>query len=236
MRIARPFNLFFAALLALILGGGAALVGLQATPFGAWLGLVPLVLVGWYALRRPLRRWRAARRPFPEDWRAWLERHVLFYAALPPAARARFVRDMQFVLDEWTFEGVGGVEPAEDLRLSVAAGVALLLHGRPDWELSPNHTVLFYPDRFDDEYYEGDYGSYDGMAHVQGPIILSRQAVEESWGRPGDGQNVVSESACIILTILAATPTPCRFSGESPLSASRTSTSPTACSEPSTTR
>ncbi len=177
--------------MALVLGGGAAVVGVEATPVGAWLGLVPALLVVGVGLRRPLRRWRVARASMPAAWRRWLRRHVPLYTCLDAEGRARFERDVQFFIDEHTFEGVDGVAVTDELRLGVAAGAALLLHGRPDWELGGTSSILFYPDAFDDDYYAGDYADFDGMAHEQGPVLLSAHAVRESWADPGDGNNVV---------------------------------------------
>ncbi|SHK18062.1 zinc-dependent peptidase [Rhodothermus profundi] len=189
MRIVRPVTVWFYGILALVLGSLAALVGLRAG-VGGW----PGVLVGFGVLlmgiRKPLRRWRLARRPFPASWRRWLEVHVPFYRQLDAQGRRRFERDVQFFLAEQRFEGVG-VAVTDELRLAVAAGAALLLHGRPDWEWPAQRTFLFYADRFDEDYYEDAAGAFDGMAHAQGPIILSVKAVQEGWAVPHDGSNVV---------------------------------------------
>ncbi len=191
MRIVRPVSLAYTLAMALILGGGVAVVGVQATPIGPWLGLpVALVIVG-FGVRQPLRRWRATRSALPAAWGRWLERHVPLYRTLPADAQACFERDVQIFIDEHHFEGVEGVTVSDDLRLGVAAGAALLLHGRPDWELEGSNTVLFYPDAFDDQYFGGDYADFDGMAHEQGPVLLSARAVHESWADPADGSNVV---------------------------------------------
>ena len=179
MRIVRPVTVCFYGALALVLGGLAALVGLRAG-IGAWPGGVVALGVLAVGARKPLRRWRLARRAFPEAWRRWLEAHVPFYRALDAAERRRFERDVQFFLAEQRFEGVG-VEVTDELRLAVAAGAALLLHGRPDWEWPARRTILFYADRFDADYFEDEAGEFDGMAHAQGPIILSAKAVEEGW-------------------------------------------------------
>ena len=191
MHIARPSTLGFYALLALILGGGVAVIGGRVEGLSPWLGVLPVLVIGWLAFKKPLRRWRLARRPFPEAWRTWLEGHVPLYAHSDTDGRARFEQDVRFFLEERTFEGIQGVEVTDVLRLSVAAGAALLLHGRPGWELPGQSTILFYPDRFDDDYYDTEDAAYDGMAHAQGPVILSRRAVEESWAYAGDGSNVV---------------------------------------------
>jgi Mlc titration factor MtfA (ptsG expression regulator) len=190
MRIVRPSSLWTAALLAIVVGGAVAFIGAQATGGGAWLGLPVVLVAAWASLRGPLRRWRLARQPFPHAWARWLRRRVPLYRALDADARTRFEHDVRFAMDELSFEGVGGVEVTDELRLGVAAGVACLLHGRPDWELPGTRSVLFYPDRFDDDYFGGDFADYDGMAHEQGPVILAAPAVTSAWSR-ADGQNVV---------------------------------------------
>ena len=191
MRIVRPTTLVFYAILAVILGGVVAIVGAQTTPGGGWFGVVPVFVVAWWGLRSPLRRWRVARRAIPASWQAWLAGHVPFYRRLDDKARRHFERDVQFYIDEHTFEAIDGLAVTDTLRLSVAAGAALLLHGRPDWELPSTRAILFYPGRFDEDYHDTDYAAYDGMVHAQGPIILSVAAVEEDWARPGSGHNVV---------------------------------------------
>ena len=178
-------------LLALILGGGGAVIGHEVTPVGPVLGLVPAVVVLVVGLRRPWRRWRVAKKDLPRDQVHWLREHVPLYRRLPEAGRARFERDVRFVLDEYSFEGIREVTVTDPLRLSVAAGIASLLHGRPSWELPGSRSVLFYPERFDETYHETMTASYDGMAHQQGPIILTVAAVRHSWEEPGDGDNVV---------------------------------------------
>ncbi len=193
MRIVRRSTVFTTTVLAVVIGGGVSVMGAQVWPTtGAWGGLVPAGGILLWGLRGALRRWRVARRPIPPHWRSWLQSHVPLYSRLDNDAARRFERDLQFAMDEYSFEGVQGVEATDALRLSVAAGIATLLHGRPDWELPGSRSVLFYPDRFDDEYYGGGPGAaYDGMAHQQGPIILTAASAEHSWARPDDGDNVV---------------------------------------------
>jgi hypothetical protein len=191
MQVVRRSTILTTVLLALVVGGGVALVGWQIRPPWAGVGLVPALLILAVGLRRPLRRWRVAQAPMPPDWQGWLRRHVPLYDRLDEQGRRRFERDVRFVLDEYTFEGIRGVTVTDALRLSVAAGVATLLHGRPSWELPGSRSILFYPGRFNDDYYDGLDADYDGMAHPQGPIILTAASVEDSWAHPADGDNVV---------------------------------------------
>ena len=193
MRIVDSSSLVLGVLLALILGGAVGYIATQA--FGAlgWgLGVGVAVIVVLFNGRGMFRRWRIAGQAFPAEWRHWLVEHVPWYSALDEAGRRRFERDVLFFLDERSLEGIDGVEVDEDLCLSVAAGAALLLNGRPDWELNgAGRSVLFYPGAFDEAYHGGDYAAFDGMAHEQGPLLLSAQAVRASWADPADGQNVV---------------------------------------------
>lgn len=177
--------------MALILGAGGAVIGVQATPLGAWLGVALAAFIVALGMRTPFRRWRATRSRLPATWRRWLRQHVPLYAAQAETDQARFERDVQIFIEEHTFEGIEGVTVTDELRLGVAAGAALLLHGRPDWELGGTSSVLFYPDAFDENYFGGAYADFDGMAHEQGPILLSARAVTESWAHPNDGSNVV---------------------------------------------
>jgi len=191
MQIARRSSILNTVLLAFVVGGGVALAGWQTGTNGALLGLVPAALILGLGLRRAVRRWHLARTPLPDRDRMWLSTHVPLYRTLDDPARARFERDVQFVLDEYSFEGVKDVTVTDTLRLSVAAGVATLLHGRPSWELPGSNAVLFYPDRFNDTYHESTDGAFDGMAHQQGPIILTAPAVANSWAGAYDANNVV---------------------------------------------
>ncbi|PSQ97299.1 MAG: hypothetical protein BRD55_03175 [Bacteroidetes bacterium SW_9_63_38] len=191
MRIVRRPTLYTTGLLAIVVGGGVAVAAARIAPMWAGVGLVPVLLILGIGLRRPLRRWRTARTPMPSQWRAWLRRHIPLYDQFSPTARARFERDVRFAMDEYTFEGVDDVVVTDPLRLSVAAGIALLLHGRPSWELPGYRSVLFYPGRFNDAYYESRDAAYDGMVHEQGPILLAAPSVRRSWADPADADNVV---------------------------------------------
>ena len=191
MRIWRPVIIGFQAIIVLVLAVGASVIGAATLPGGAWWGLLPAVVGIALLARKPLRRWRVARRTFPQERRDWLADRVPFYAQLGESERRRFERDVQFFLSEQRFEGVKGASLTDELRLSVAAGAALLLHGRPDWEWPTRRTILVYPDRFDDTYHKSAFASLDGMIHAQGPIIFSKKAIEKSWSDAHDGDNVV---------------------------------------------
>ena len=190
MRALRPSDLVVPAAGGVLAGLLAGLVAARQGGPGWLVGVGVWLAVVLWALRRPLRRVRIGRGRLPAPSRAWLQDHVKVYAHGAEADQRRFERDVLFVLDGLRFEGAGGAEATDDLRLSVAAGAAVLLHGHPDWELPTERTVLFVPDTFDEAYGDEEDGLYDGMVHSQGPIVLSTAAVERGWAFE-DGSNVV---------------------------------------------
>ena len=175
-----------------------AIVVIVAVGVGMAIGSTPGIIVGVAAFvvgaliisRRPVRRWKTARRGLEPGIKAWFEDHVPQYVLMDGEGRRRFERDAAFILDEWRFEAVGDVRLDDALKAMVAAAGALLVHGRPELELPSRHTALFYPDRFDDDYLAGGRGSLDGMAHSQGPVILSVDALRSDWANPTNGHNV----------------------------------------------
>ena len=198
----QPFTrstVWFSATIGFLLGLGVGAISDLGMDSGWWPGVVAFVGTLAIALRKPLRRWRLVREPMASRQKEWLNAQVEFYRSLAPDDRARFEADVRIVLSEWRFEGVGGAEVTEHRRLSVAAGAALLLHGHPEWELPYRQTVLFYTENFGDDYETEPEGEFDGMAHQQGPVILSARALDDCWsGDPEDGNVVLHELAHLL--------------------------------------
>ncbi len=192
MRAVRPT----AFLVPLVAGSAAAVVvwiavsRTHSAAAGIAAALAVLFVVVAVAARKALRRLRVARQSLPAAQRTWLADHAAVYAAASAEARARFERDVRFLLADLTFEAVDGVDLTEELRLAVAAGGATLLHGRPEWELPLNRTILFVPRTFDEAYGDEEAGVYDGMVHAQGPVVLAADAALAGWRR-ADGSNVI---------------------------------------------
>jgi MtfA peptidase len=179
------------AALALLLGSVVAVAALvMARPAMAAIGALVAAGYFWVTTARFRRRRRLEREPFPESWRALLERRVPYYCRLDPAGRERFETDIRIFLAEQRIYGVHGAAVGDEVRVLIAASAAMLGHGLPEWEWSNLRDVLVYPKAFDAEYNPHASGGIAGMVHAQGPILLSRRDLVHGFARPRDGHNV----------------------------------------------
>ncbi len=99
-----------------------------------------------FFLRQRRERLRSA--PFPAEWLAIIERNVPFYALLPEADRRELQGHVQVCLAEKHYEGCGGLELTDEIKVTIAAHACRLLLRR-DCEVFPRLiTVLVYPSAY----------------------------------------------------------------------------------------
>lgn len=159
--------------------------------------LFPAIMLGveaiylFFTLRRPYRRRRALNKPFPGEWKTFLEDYSSFYKSIDGEAKERFERDILIFLSDFSIRGTRQGEVDMETRLLVAAGAAALIHGRPDWEPPIPDGVVVYPGERFNRHYQSGRGSYAGMATHRGPLILTEGSLEESFRDPHDGYNVI---------------------------------------------
>jgi len=145
------------------------------------------------------RRARLRAEPFPLPWLLTIERDVPYYGRLPEADRAELQGHIQVFLAEKVFEGCGGLDMADDIRVIVAAQACVLLLHRDTDYFSRLDTVLVYPHAFFGERIDRGPGHWEikseelraGESWHQGVIILAWDSVEHSAVNPHDGHNVV---------------------------------------------
>jgi MtfA peptidase len=101
-----------------------------------------------FGLLRNWRRDRARKRPFPEEWREVLSKNVPLYRRLPPALRATVEGHVQVLLAEKRFEGCGGLELTDEIRVTIAGHAALLLLGRARDFYPRLSSILVYPSAY----------------------------------------------------------------------------------------
>jgi Mlc titration factor MtfA (ptsG expression regulator) len=79
-----------------------------------------------FAWVRRRRRNAIRRRPLPPEWRAFIEKNVPYVARLSPEDRAELVAHVQVFLAEKHFEGCGGLQITDEIRVTIAAQACAL--------------------------------------------------------------------------------------------------------------
>jgi len=147
--------------------------------------------------RRRRERLRSA--PFPPGWLEIIVRNVQLYRHLPEADRQELQGLVQIFLAEKHFEGCGGLEMTDEVKVTIAASACLLLLHR-ETDIYPRLiTILVYPSA-----YVAKTKNPIGRAHTlegesinlgeswsSGVVVLSWGDVLAGASDVRDGQNVV---------------------------------------------
>ena len=147
------------------------------------------------------RRRRAIhQRPVPDAWRWIVARNVPAFARLPVPSQDDWFGHAQVLLEEKHWEGCGGLELTDEIRVTIAMQAARLVLGR-DADYFPSVlSILVYPttllrreeQQIDDGIWTEDDDELDGLAATDlGAIVISWDAVLDGIHDPGDGFNVV---------------------------------------------
>ena len=148
-----------------------------------------------------LRKWRRQRLgklPFPAAWLGILRVRVPYYRLLSHDEQTELRKLVRIFLAEKKFEGCGGLEMTDEIRVTIAAQACILLLNREHDYYAGLHSVLVYPSsylapsKFVDPagvVHEGDQSRL-GEAWLRGAIILSWDDVCRDSGDFQDGHNV----------------------------------------------
>jgi Mlc titration factor MtfA (ptsG expression regulator) len=141
--------------------------------------------------------------PFPEAWHELLRRNVAHYARLDDDERRRLRELTQVFIAEKSWEGCGGLELTDEMRVTIAAQACLLVLELPHRMYRDVESILVYPSavlrperaqgvfvRSPDLVAQGDVALL-GEAHLRGPVVLAWDRVLRDGQRPQDGHNLV---------------------------------------------
>lgn len=152
-----------------------------------------------WGLFRERRRERLRDQPVPEAWEAILSGHVPFDAGLPEQDRRELRAHLHVLLDEKAFEGCGGFEVDDTVRLTILAQAALLLLRRRTGYFSRLRSILVYPESYVAPSERPDENGLVSSGHdhrlgeswSSGSVVLAWDATVDGARRPDDGRNVV---------------------------------------------
>jgi Mlc titration factor MtfA (ptsG expression regulator) len=146
------------------------------------------------------RRARLRTRPFPEAWKAIITRNLPIFCRLPSADQTELLGDVQIFLAEKRFEGCGGLELTDEIRVTIAAQACLLLLHRETNYYPELITILVYPSAYiaNEEHYiggniwqGGDDSRLGHTARRLGSVVLAWDEAKRGAADPADGTNLV---------------------------------------------
>jgi hypothetical protein len=153
-----------------------------------------------FDLFKSRRRARLRAQPIPAEWRAILERNLPIFSRLSAEDQTELLGHTQVFLAEKHFEGVGGLDLTEEMRVTIAGQACLLLLHR-DTDYYPELiSILVYPSGYtahEDRYIGGgiwEEGGEDRLGHTGkrlGALVLAWDAVRHGATDPTDGENLV---------------------------------------------
>jgi len=149
-----------------------------------------------------LRHRKLAEMPFPASWEEIVRSNVAHYCMLDTAEQTRLKALIQIFLAEKHWEGCGGLELTDEIRVTISAQACLLLLGLPHEFYRNVLSILVYPStvvppqrtlgHFEIALAPADVAHpIIGQAFQQGPLILIWDAVLHSGRHPEQGHNVV---------------------------------------------
>lgn len=146
------------------------------------------------------RRSHLRSREFPHSWLRIVQRNVPVFRRLTKEDQLELLGHTQVILDEKHFEGCGGLDLTDEIRVTIAAQACLLLlHRNTDY--FPHLTsILVYPTGYsvEEERHVGggvwEEGPEDRVGHTSSQLralVLAWDAVRDGAANPADGWNVV---------------------------------------------
>lgn len=146
------------------------------------------------------KRARLRAQPFPADWRRAIERNVPIVLRLPSTERQELFGHVQVFLAEKHFEGAGGLELTDEIRVTIAAQACLLLLHRETDYYPLLKSIIVYPSTYvvPGEHSLGDGIWEEGDEEYLGHTSRSLSALVLAWDSTlhgardmRDGENVV---------------------------------------------
>lgn len=137
--------------------------------------------------------------PLPPSWLAVVVRNVPYYRILPPQDQVELQGFTQVFLAEKRFEGLGGLQLTDEIRLTVAAQACILLLRRRTDFYPSLVSILVYPHAYLAPVRRREPGgvvsegvqTLAGQTWEKGSLVLSWSDVVRGAANIRDGRNVV---------------------------------------------
>ncbi|NIP25779.1 MAG: hypothetical protein GWN67_12245 [Phycisphaerae bacterium] len=168
-----------------------------AIPVILALGLVLAFFIGKRALRNAKRK-RLFAATFPQQWKEIVSMNVPLYNRLPDSFKEQLHGLVNVFVGEANFEGCGGLQITDEIRVTIAAQASMLLLNRKALYFRKLRSILVYPHT-----YVAKTVSSNGTITVNGqsvrlgeswqngPVVLAWDSVKGGTSIVTDARNVV---------------------------------------------
>ncbi|MBA2432610.1 MAG: zinc-dependent peptidase [Chthoniobacterales bacterium] len=146
------------------------------------------------------RRAELRARAVPNQWKEILRRNLPLFTRLPSNDQQELLGHVQVFLAEKNFEGCGGLELTEEIKVTIAAqACVLLLHRETDY-YPQLVSILVYPSTYIARRHQPvsghiwEEGDDTLLGHTQqrlDTVVLAWDAAKRGAADPADGQNLV---------------------------------------------
>ena len=165
---------------------------------GAGVVIIGGIILTMYLKRR--HRQKLMLEELPSEYLEILEKYVAMYSILPENLKKELHGRIAIFLDEKEFEGCGGLEITDRVKVTIAAfACILLLNKKFDYYPSLN-SILVYPDAYIASNFKSSLGGVQvvqkesarlGESWTHGNLVLSWQQIENEASDIHRHQNVI---------------------------------------------
>ena len=161
------------------------------------IGFVPAFFMAKRAYRHTKRK-RQFAKSFPEEFKHILRSNVPLYSFLPDSLKGQLHGLINIFIAEKNFEGCGGLELTNEIKVTIAAQACILLLNRKTKHFSKLRTILVYPHT-----YVARTVSSNGIITIDGrsvrlgeswqsgPVVLAWDSIKGGTSNITDAHNVV---------------------------------------------
>jgi len=161
------------------------------------IGLITTFLIMKRLVRRSKRK-HLLNMPFPDEWAKIVEKNVPLCNRIPESLKKQLHGFINIFLVEKNFEGCGGLEITDEIKVTIAAQACMLLLNRKTSYFRKLHTILVYPHTYiaktlssNDRIIVEGQDARLGESWQNGPVVLAWNSVKGGTSNIYDAKNVV---------------------------------------------
>ena len=136
--------------------------------------------------------------PFPDEWVKIIRKNVPLYNRIPETLKKQLHGLINIFLAEKNFEGCGGLEITDEIKVTIATQACILLLNRKTSYFRKLHTILVYPHTYiaktissNDRIIIEGHDARLGESWQNGPVVLAWDSVTGGTSNIHDARNVV---------------------------------------------